>query len=146
MRLVARIILATILLISQLSIGAVACLCPQSTDPIAKSVARLAMACPITGEKNCACCKESNPSSKNQAARGLSSSQQECKVSVSHAPTADKWSSVPVFDSVDAALPVQETLPTSGLTVPVSTPAHLVVPRIRPPDTEFNGLRAPPAR
>lgn len=146
MRLVARIILATILLISQLSLGAVACLCPDSTEPLAKSTATALMACPITGAKNCSCCKEEKPSSKGSSANQLSSKQSDCKISVSQAPTAEKWASVISVDSVDAVLPEPTNLPVLGYRVPVSTPAHLVVPRIRPPDTEFNGLRAPPAR
>lgn len=146
MRLLGHFILAITLLISQMGFGAVTCVCPESSAPLPVHQAVQKAVCPVTGEKGCACCKtEPKPHQKPDSSK-LTSKSSDCKISVSQAPVAEIWSFVSADESPLAILPETVVLPRLGTLVRPTPAIHLIVPRIRPPDTTAHGLRAPPAR
>lgn len=141
----ARLFLATTLLVSQMSLGAVACACPETppTKPTA-SVQRMTV-CPVSGLQDCACCQGIQDPNPDGAAKTVSSKGTDCKVSVSEPPVSDKWGADPSVEGQVAALSESDFVPPAADTLTLDPISHLVVPRIRPPDNEANGLRAPPA-
>lgn len=146
MRLFAQFMLAITLLISQMGIGAVTCVCPESSVPLPVHQAVQKAVCPVTGEKDCSCCKAEPKSHQKPDSSKLTSKSPDCKVSVARAPASEKWSFVSAEDSPLVILPERVILPSPVISVRPSPAIHLVVPRIRPPDITAHGLRAPPAR
>lgn len=145
MRLFAQFVLAFTMLISQMGLGAVTCVCSEKSAPLPAHNAVQKAVCPVSGAKDCACCKaEPKTGQKSNSARLTSKS--DCKISVSQAPVAEKWSFVSADESPLAILPETVVLPRLGTLVRPTPAIHLIVPRIRPPDTTAHGLRAPPAR
>lgn len=147
MKLFARVVLATLVLFSQMGLGAVACACPTTSNPQSLNPAPTSKACPVSGERNCKCCKsEGSPNENHSTDHKISSKSTECKITSSQVTTSDTWVGVQVVPDSVAIQPAAIEVVSYGSVAVCAHPAHLVVPRIRPPNTTANGLRAPPAR
>lgn len=139
MNVVGRLLIATVLLISNLSWAAVACACP----PISKAVPQSAAVstCPMSGEKNCACCLKSKPALNGE----LEGPSAKCQITTSHASSDTISVLVAAVELPMVLAPIAIAPTPMEAIIETATPQHLVVHRIRPPDPGLHGLRAPPA-
>jgi hypothetical protein len=142
-RIVGRLLLATVLMLVQMGFGLAACACPEdAAAPLIKAAAT----CPMMkkGGVVCKCCC---PSAVDKAsANSIGAASQKCVVEVAKNPVGLKPALATCAPEIllDSPAPVSVIALVSFTELPVLP--HMVVPRIRPPDPASHGLRAPPAR
>jgi hypothetical protein len=148
MRLAAKIALATLLLISQMGAGRAACLCAERPRPGPASAAPSTEHCPVPGGAGCAGCQAERDGAHKAAgpADSAAANPSECQISTPDATPSITAAVPPAVAEQFANLPPAEAIPAAIRLVPAAPQTHLVVPRIRAPGTEANGLRAPPLR
>lgn len=137
-----KLIVATVVLLAQTSLGRVFCACPPAT-PVPVS-SKVGPTCRMSMQPGCTCC-EGGAKTQVKAKTVKNSDSGKCQVKAEKKQDAKQIASSPDVPS-PAALPIQTAAILLAAVIEVPVQTHLVVPRIRPPDPGLHGLRAPPTR
>ena len=134
-----RIVLAFLVLISQMGMSAIVCACPE--PPRESPAEASADVCPMSGQAGCQCCAPpAKPTTDSAYADGSS-----CVTAQNDFAATDKALAHSFVPDVAAELAVECLAREQAIVKLDIAPVHLVVPKIRPPDQSSHGLRAPPA-
>lgn len=146
MRCFARVILVTLLLIVQMSLGVSVCLCSAPTQRGPDTTEKSVTSCPVSGAPDCACCVRSSVETSTNSYKTIKATNLTCRASVTNSAVVREANSIESQIDADATVEAAAVIAPHPIVLRKFAKQSEIVARIRPPDPDFNGLRAPPAR
>ena len=145
MKLALRLLLTTVLLISQVSFGASVCSCPVGATPTVPQTAP-AMTCPVTGKATCVCCPSEDKPHHELAERVIAQDEGTCKLVASRTVCVEPARKALQVSSEVAVLP--EPVDLNGRLIHVSEDNSPCLNKtlVTSSVLRAHGLRAPPVR